>query len=95
MLEKSRCKILVSKLRAILLLETELNALHKIIFNQRILIALEQHTLIPIEIVGRRKILDAIHIEINKKLKADISNQFKTLSVVISTDNTNFYDRVA
>ena len=46
-LEKHPIKTLVSKLRAIILLENDFNALHKIIFNQRVLPALEQPNLIP------------------------------------------------
>ena len=54
MLEKLPGKILVSKLRVILLLEADFNALHKIIFNGRILPALEKEGLIPQEIMGGR-----------------------------------------
>ena len=55
MLEKSLGKILVLKLWAILLLEADFNALHKIIFNGRILPALEKNNLIPVEILRGRQ----------------------------------------
>ena len=55
MLKKAPGKILVSKLRAILLLEADFDALHKIIFNCRILLALEKENLIPKEITGGRR----------------------------------------
>ena len=42
MLEKSKGNIQVEKLRAILLLEANLNAIHKIIFNGRVLPTLEE-----------------------------------------------------
>lgn len=53
-LEKSLGKILVEKLRAMLLLEADFNALHKIIFNGRILPTLETNNMIPSEIIGGR-----------------------------------------
>ena len=95
MLEKSPCKILVSKMRAIILFEAYFNDLYKIIFNQRILLALEKYNLIPMEIVDGRKSPDVIHVAINKKLISDISDQVKILSLVTSANATNFYDIVA
>ena len=92
MLEKFLRKILVSKLRTILLLEADFNALHKIIFNGRILLVLEKNNLIPAEILGGRWSQSAIHVALNKKLIADIANQIKTPIIVISADTTNCYD---
>ena len=94
MLEKSLGKILVEKLRAILLLKANFNALHKIIFNGRILPTLERNNIIPSEIIGGGKSQSAPHVALNKKLIADISNQIKLLSIVISANTTNCYDRV-
>ena len=94
-LDKSSCKIMISTFRAILLLETDFNTLHKIVFNQRILKALEKHNLIPMEVVGGRKSQAEVHVAMNKKLMVDISNQVKTMSVVISANATKYYDRVA
>ena len=51
MLEKALGKLLVSKLRVILFLEANFNALYKIIFNRRILSILEKKHLIPYKIV--------------------------------------------
>ena len=42
MLEKERGNINIAKLRAILLLEADFNGLNKIIFNSRVLPALEK-----------------------------------------------------
>ena len=93
-MEKSPSKMMVSKLRDILLLGANFNALHNVVFNHRILLALEQNNLIPMEIVDGWKIQAEIHVAINKKLMSDVSNQVKTPSVVISTDATNCYNRV-
>ena len=93
--KKAPGKILVSKLRAILLLEAGFNALYKIIFNCRILPALEREDLIPSEIMGGRRSQSTLHVALNKKLIADIDNQVKSSSIVISADATNYYNRVA
>ena len=95
MLEKYPCKILVSKLRDILMFETDFNALHKIIFNQCIIPALEQHNNIPMKIVGGCKGQATINVAINKKLIEDICNEVNTPCVVIITDATNRYDIIA
>ena len=91
-LEKALGKLSISKLRAILLLEADFNKLYKIIFNRRILPALEKKYLIPYKIVGGLKGQSAIHGALNKKLIADISNQTKCSSVIISTDTINCYN---
>ena len=62
------------KLRVILLLEADFNALYKIIFNKKILLILEQNKLILKEILRGRKEQSAIHIVINKKVIANILN---------------------
>ena len=77
MLCKSPCKTHISKLRAVFLLEADFNDLYKIMFNHRILPCLEQHNIIPIEIVDGRKCQDVIHVVVNKKLIEDIYNQVK------------------
>ena len=55
MLKKSKSNILVSKLRAILLLEANFNRLNKIIYNRRVLPKLELNRTIPYEVIGRRR----------------------------------------
>ena len=56
MLEKKLNELLVSKLRAMLLLEADFNAANKIIFNTRLIHTLESKSEIPREIVvGRRE----------------------------------------
>ena len=89
MLEKSKGVILVSKLRAILLLESDFNGLNKIIFNRRVILKLEEKRVIPCKIIeGRRgKLLQ--HIALNKKLVCNISNYSKKTVVVILADASN------
>ena len=95
MLEKSAGNVQVSKLRAILLLEVDFNALNKIVFNNRTLPLLEANRSIPYEIIGGRRGQSSLHIALNKKLVYDISNQQKQPMVVISANVSNCYDRIA
>ena len=74
MLDKKENEIHISKLRAILLLEKDFNAINKIIFNTRLILSIESRKEIPYEIIGGRKNHAAIQLAINKKLILDISN---------------------
>ena len=56
MLEKAPGNIDINKLRAILLLEADFNAVYKIIFNSRMILRLEKANIIPNEIIGSRRI---------------------------------------
>ena len=42
----------ISKLRAILLLEVDFNALNKIVFNNKALLAIKASKTIPLEVIG-------------------------------------------
>ena len=84
----------MSKLRAILLLEADFNALNKIVFNNQTLPTLESTKAIPYKVIRGRRGQSSIHIMLNKKLVCDILNQQKKPSVVISTDVANYYDRI-
>ena len=95
MLEKSEGNIHIIKLRALLLLEVDFNALNKIVFNIRALPTIEASRTILYEIIGGRRGQSLIHIAFNKKLVCDIENQHKKLTVVVSADATNYYDRIA
>ena len=55
MLKKSRGVIKVSKLRVILLLESDFNSLNKLIYNTRVLLKLENSYLISYQIIGGRR----------------------------------------
>ena len=85
----------VQKLRAILLLEADFNALHKIIFNNRLIPNLEANNAIPMEVIGGRRSQAATHLALDKKLIADIANVRKLPMITICADATNCYDRVA
>ena len=52
MLEKSAGNVHVQKLRVILLIEVDFNAMHKIIFNNRLIWNIEAVNTIPIEVIG-------------------------------------------
>ena len=94
-IEKSKGVVEVSKLRAILLLEADLNTLYKILFNTRVILLIEKKQQISYEIIGGRRGYSALHIALNKKLVSDIANQYKAPIVVISLDTTNYYNKIA
>ena len=54
MVEKSHNNISIIKLHTILLLETDFNALNKIVFNTHLIPSLEYKESIPHEIIGGR-----------------------------------------
>ena len=95
MLEKVAGNINVAKLRAILLLEIDFNALNKIVFNGRAIPRIETAKTIPYDVIGRRRGQSSFHIALNKKLVCDIGNQQKKPTVMVSADATNYYDRIA
>ena len=95
MLEKSAGDVNVQKLWAILLLEADFNAMHKIIFNNRLIPSIEAANAIPMEVIGGRRSQAATHLALDKKLIADIANVRKLLTITICADATNCYDRVA
>ena len=93
-LEKFLGNMNVQKLRVILLLKADFNTLYKIVFNGRIMPALEKASMIPCEIIGKRRTQLAIHLVLNKKLLVDRSNVQKRLIVIMYVDAKNYYDRV-
>ena len=95
MLEKSAGDVNVQKLWAILLLEADFNAMHKIIFNNRLIPSIEAANAIPIEVIGGRRSQAATHLALDKKLIADIANVRKLLTITIYANATNCYDQVA
>ena len=95
MLEKQAGNVNAQNLRAILLLEADFNAIHKIIFNNRLISELEAADVIPTEAIGGRRIQAATHLALNKKLFSDIANVRKLPMITICADATNCYDRVA
>ena len=95
MLEKEKGNINVQKLRAILLLEADFNGLNKIIYNSRVIPALEKRGDIPFEVIRGRRSQLSIHVALNKKLISDCSNQSKRFTVVVSADASNYYNNIA
>ena len=95
MLEKALGNIDIKKLRVILLLEADFSIVHKIIFNGRIMLRLEEANIIPNKIIGGRRIQIVTYLALNKKLILDIANTWKLPTTVIYVDATNYYDRVA
>ena len=95
MLEKSAGNFNAQKLRAILLLEADFNAMHKIIFNNRLAPNIEAANAIPMEIIGGRRSQAATQLALDKKLIAYIVNAHKLPTITICADATNCYDQVA
>ena len=95
MLEKSVGNMHAQKLRDILLQEADFNALHKIIFNGKMMPALEVRDEIPSEIMCGRRNQDPTHLDLNKKLIVDISNVGKMKTVSECAEATKCCDRVA
>ena len=60
MLEKAPGEIYINKLYAILLLKADFNALHKIIFNSRVLLSLEARDQVLREIIEEKLSQSAI-----------------------------------
>ena len=94
MLEKSVGNFNAQKLRAILLLEADFNAMHKIIFNNRLAPNIEAANAIPVEAIGGRRSQAATQLALDKNLIADIVNARKLPTITICADATNYYDRV-
>ena len=67
MLEKKLNEIHVLKLRVILLLEVDFDAINKIIFNTRLILILETKNIIPYEVIGDYYNQSAIQVAMNKK----------------------------
>ena len=93
-LEKSLECINITKLCAIFLLKTDFNAINKIVFNTCVMLFLESREAILYKIIGRYCSQFSIHIRLEKKLIANISNQFKHLAITISANTTNYCNRI-
>ena len=95
MLIKKEKTLQVDKLRAILLLEADVNALAKIIFNTRLMPQLELNQSIPPQIIGAQRGQSAIHSALNQQFFLDICNLRCQDSAIIGADATNCFDRIA
>jgi hypothetical protein len=94
MLEKRPGVKLISKLRAILLMEADFNAANKIIFGQRMLQTARHYKVMPDEIFSERQRMADDGI-LSKTLFYDISRQLRAPAALASVDAANCYDRVA
>ena len=94
MIEKSPGVKLLSKLRAILLMEADFNAANKIIFGQRMLDNVRRYKLMPDEIFSEKQRMAEDGI-LSKVLFYDISRQLRAPAGLASVDAANCYDRVA
>ena len=92
MLLKKENTIRVEKLRAILLLEADFNAIAKILFNTRVMPLLEQNQLIPPENIGSHRNMSAVHSTLTRQFFLDTANLRCKPSVIISADATNCFD---
>ena len=94
MLEKIAGVALVTKLRAILLMEADFNFHNKLIFGKRMLDLARAHDLVPEEIYSAKGKTseDAI---LHQVLMYDIARQLRRPLLVASVDASQCYDRVA
>ena len=93
-LEKVAGNVQVQKLQVILLLEADFNAMHKIMFNNRLMLNIEAMNVIPMEVIGGRQSQAATYLVLDKKLISDIANMRKLPMITICADATNCYNRV-
>jgi hypothetical protein len=94
MLEKIfRCS-LVSKLRAILLLEANSNCTYKIIFGYRMMENARHHNLVPSEIYSER-VQTADNGTLAKTLAFDVIRQTKLPAGIALVDADSCFDRIA
>ena len=73
----------------IFLIEASFNAMHKAIFNNRLIPSIEVVDAIPIEIIGERGPQVATHLVLNKKLTSNAVNIRKLPSIAIYSDVKN------
>ena len=94
MLEKIAGIALVTKLRAILLMEADFNFHNKLIFGSRMLKLARENGMIPEEIYNEkgRTAEDAILLQV---LIYDLAYQWKRPLIVASVDASQCYDRIA
>ncbi len=94
MLEKMFGVRLVSKLRAILLMEADFNAMNKEVYGVRMLDVARKYKLIPEEIFSKKNRM-ADNGGLAKTLFYDIVRQTRSLAAIASVNASNCYDRIA
>ena len=94
MLEKMLGVTLVTKLRAILLIETDFNATNKIIYDNRMLEKVREHALMPDDIFSKQNRM-ADDGTLSKTLFCDLARQARAPAAITSVDTSNCYNRIA
>ncbi len=94
MLEKMFGMRLVSKLRAILLMEADFNAMNKEVYGVRMMDKARWYKLIPEEIFSEQN-CTADDGGLVKTLFNDIARQTRNLAAITSVDTSNCYGRIA
>jgi hypothetical protein len=94
MLEKTLGVTLVSKLRAILLMEADFNATNKIVYGDRMMKNVCKYNQMPEEIFSEKNRM-ADDGTLCKTLFYDITRQARVLSAITLVDASNCYDRIA
>jgi hypothetical protein len=94
MLEKTLGVTLISKLRAILLMEADFNATNKIVYGDRLMKNVRKHNQMPEKIFNKKNRM-ANNGTLCKTLFYDISWQARVPAAIASVDASNCYDRIA
>jgi hypothetical protein len=94
MLEKTLGVTLVSKLRAILLMEADFNALNNIMYGVRMMQNARAHRLMPEEIYSKKNQM-ADDGTLTKTLFYDVTHQARIPAAIASVDASNCYDWIA
>ncbi len=92
MLKKPLGMTLVTKLRAILLMEADFNATNKIVYGNRMMAKEREHTLMPKEIFSKRNRM-ADGGTLSKMLFCNLTRQARAPAAIASIDASNCYDR--
>jgi hypothetical protein len=93
MLKKTLGVTLVTKLRAILLMEVDFNASNKIIYDVRMMGQARDHNLMSEEVYSKKWMAD--NRTLTKTLFFNIACQARTPAAIASVNALNCYDRIA
>ncbi len=94
MLKKTLGVTLVTKLRAIILMEVDFNASNKIIYGIRMMGQARKYSMIPDEIYSEKNQM-ADNGTLTKTLFFDTARQAQASAAIASIDASNCYDRIA
>ncbi len=94
MLEKTLGVTLVTKRRAILLMEVDFNATNKIIYRNRMMAKAREHDLMPEEIFSKQNRM-ADDGTLSKTLFCNLARQARAPAAIASVNASNYYDRIA